>query len=345
MFCVRLLSFGFIALLTNFGSFLHPARAIILLNSRLAPARPPERNKFMEQEKSKVNEYHADYRGAGKTVVKAATITSSTPARSGLMRRHAEKVQENSAQTRVRSPKPRQNAHAKPSDRGTIKISQKTRHQISIYRFLFAGATMILAIVGVIILLSAVNRTSSVISDSSTYAKYNNYIAPVVMHDPTPFASPQEADSDMVVSSCIWRNLLQNGAEGYKEFDEQGLTLMPVGDVQRAAADLFGSADVINCSGDIFGAFYSHTAGDDNFHISSISNAGTFLPHIEEILEKKDELILTVSYLSREDKFLSSGEEKTPEPTPVKQMVYKLKLGADTDKYYISSIEPVKPQS
>lgn len=345
MFCVRLLSFGFIALLTNFGYFLHPARAIILLNSRLAPAQPSERNRFMEQEKSKVNEYHADYRGAGKTVIKAATITSSTPARSELMRRHAEKVQENSAQTRVRSPKPRQNAHAKPSDRGTIKISQKTRHQVSIYRFLFAGATMILAIVGVIILLSAVNRTSSVISDSSTYAKYNNYIAPVVMHDPTPFASPQDADSDMVVSSCIWRNLLQNGAEGYKEFDEQGLTLMPVEDVQRAAADLFGSADVINCSGDIFGAFYSHTAGEDNFHISSISNAGTFLPHIEEILEKKDELILTVSYLSREDKFLSHGEEKTPEPTPVKQMVYKLKLGADTDKYYIASIEPAKTQS
>lgn len=299
----------------------------------------------MEQEKSKVSEYHADYRSAGKTVVKASTITSSTPARSELMRRHAENIQENSAQTRMRSPKPRQNAYTKPFDSGTIKISKKTSRQISIYRFLFAGVTMILAIVGIIILLSAISRTSSVISDSSTYAKYNNYIAPVVMHDPAPFDSPMEADSDMVISSCIWRNLLQNGVEGYSEFDEQGLTLMPIADVQRAAVDLFGSADIINCSGDIFGAFYSHTGGEDSFHISSISNAGTFLPHIEEILEKKDELMLTVSYLSREDKFLSSGEDKVATPTPIKQMVYKLRLGADTGKYYISAIEPLQPQS
>lgn len=299
----------------------------------------------MEQEKSKVSEYHADYRSAGKTVVKASTITSSTPIRSELMRRHAEKAQENSAQTRMRSPKPRQNACTKPFDSGTIKISQKTSRQISIYRFLFAGATMILAIVAIIILLSAINRTNSVISDSSTYAKYNDYIAPVVMHDPAPFTSPLEADSDTAVSSCIWRNLLQNGLEGYNEFDEQGLMLMPVADVQRAAVDLFGSADVINCSGDIFGAFYSHTVGEDNFHISSISNAGTFLPHIEEILEKKDELILNVSYLSREDKFLRSGEDKAASPTPIKQMVYKLRLGADTGKYYISAIEPVQTQS
>lgn len=299
----------------------------------------------MEQEKSKVSEYHADYRSPGKTVVKASTITSSMPTRSELTRRYAEKAQENSAQTRMRSPKSRQNAYTKPFGSGTIKISQKTNRQISIYRFLFAGVTMILAIIGIIILLSAINRTSSVISDSSTYIKYNNYIAPVVMHDPDPFASPLEADSDMVISSCIWRNLLQNGVEGYKEFDEQGLTLMPIADVQRAAADLFGSADVINCSADIFGAFYSHTNGENSFHISSISNAGTFLPHIEEILEKKDELILTVSYLSREDKFLSSGEDKAATPSPIKQMVYKLHLSADTGKYYISAIEPVQPKS
>ena len=222
---------------------------------------------------------------------------------------------------------------------GTIKVSRYTSSRINFYRIFFAGITIILAVLGIMILFSAINRSTSVIIDSSTYTKYNNYIAPVVMHDPHPFNSPQEAGSDMIISSCVWRNIFQNGADYYKDVDEQGLTLMPMSDIKSAAIDLFGTDSVVKTTENIYGNFYSYTQGEDCFHIGPISNLGTFVPHIEEITEKDNDLSLLVSYLSREDKFLSTGEDKSETPEPIKQMIYKLKLNDTNNKYCIYAVE------
>ncbi len=285
----------------------------------------------MTQEKNKIIEYSADYRTADKKNTIFSTATKRNPST------NLEKMPINKAKLGVKTV---ENIHKqKATDAGTIKISEINKKQLGMYRIFFAGITMILTVAGIIILLSAMNRTTSVISDSPTYTKYNNFIAPVVMHDPKPFADISEVNSDLIISSSIWRNIFQNGIENYKEFDEQGLTLIPLNDIQSAATDLFGSASTINTSENIFGPFYFYKSGESNFHISTISNLGTFVPHIEEITEKDNELILNVSYLSREDKFFSAGNDKADTPTPVKQMIYKMKVNPDTNKYYISKIE------
>lgn len=275
----------------------------------------------MAHEEREVIEYNVDYRNTPKTAAKGITVSKSNT------KYHKEEVI------------PKIVAEEKINNIGTIKISQTKRKQIGIYRIFFAVITMVLTIVGVIILLSAINRTSSVINDSPTYTKYNNYLAPVVMHDPEPFSEITEVSSEVIVSSSIWRNIFQNGLENYQEFDEQGLTLMPLKDVQESAVDLFGPAAKINTEESIFGPFYSYSPGENNFHISTISNLGTFVPYTEEISEKNDELMLKVSYVSREDKFFSVDDKKSVAPTPIKQMIYKLSLNDLTNKYFISSIE------
>lgn len=285
----------------------------------------------MTQEKNKIIEYSADYRTADKKAATSFTATKRNPST------NLERTPVNKTKIGVKTV---ENIHKqKATDAGTIKISEINKKQLGMYRIFFAGITMILTVAGVIILLSAMNRTTSVISDSPTYTKYNNFIAPVVMHDPKPFSEISEVNSDLIISSSIWRNIFQNGIENYKEFDDQGLTLIPLKDIQNAAIELFGPAAIINMSENIFGPFYSYNSGEDNFHISTISNLGTFVPRVEEMTEKNDELILNVSYLSREDKFFSAGNDKADTPTPVKQMIYKMKLNADTNKYYISKIE------
>lgn len=282
-------------------------------------------------EKNKLIEYTADYRTPDKKIKSSVSVA-----------RTYEKKEENKISIDPnktidlikKGEKTKLNQH-----NGTIKISKINKKQFKIYQIFFAVITMALTVVGAIILVWAINRTSSVISDSSTYTKYNNYIAPVVMHDPKPFNDISEASSDFIISSSIWRNIFQNGIEHYKDFDEQGLTLISVSEIQNAAIDLFGPSGKINTKENIFGPFYSYTSGEENFHISTISNLGTFVPYIEEMIEKDDELMLKVSYLSREDKFLSVGKDKADLPTPVKQMIYILKINSDTNKYYIAKIE------
>lgn len=282
----------------------------------------------MSQQKSKIIEYRADYRTPDK---RSNTFSKGTK-RKPYIDEKLNKTQP------ILNPIGKNNKQ-KAADVGMIKISEINKKRLSIYRIFFAGITMILTVAGVVILLSAMNRTTSVISNSPTYTKYNNFIAPVVMHDPTPFTELSEVSSDLIVSSSIWRNIFQKGIENYKEFDEQGLTLIPLRDIQNAATDLFGPSATINTAEDIFGPFYSYKNGESNFHISTISNLGTFVPHIEKITEKDNELILNVSYLSREDKFFSAGNDKTDTPTPVKQMIYILQLNSETNKYYISKVE------
>lgn len=285
----------------------------------------------MTQKKSKIIEYNADYRTTDKK-----TVTFSTATKIGT-RVNAKKMSSNEPEIKLNSAETIRNQKA--ADCAAIKISEINKRQLGMHRIFFTGITIILTVVGVIILLSAMNRTTSVISDSPTYTKYNNFLAPVVMHDPKPFSELSEVNSDLIISSSIWRNIFQNGTENYKEFDDQGLTLIPLKDIQNAATELFGPTAIINTSENIFGPFYSYNSGEDNFHISTISNLGTFVSRIEEMTEKNDELILNVSYLSRKDKFFSAGNDKTDTPTPVKQMIYKMKLNAATNKYYISEIE------
>lgn len=285
----------------------------------------------MTQKKNKIIEYKADYRTTDK---KTATLSADTKSRTSI---NANKRPSNESEIKIKAAEAIRNQKA--ADCIAIKISEINKRQLGMHRIFFAGITIILTVVGVIILLSAMNRTTSVISDSPTYTKYNNFIAPVVMHDPKPFSEISEVNPDLIISSSIWRSIFQNGIENYKEFDDQGLTLIPLKDIQDAATELFGPATIINTSENIFGPFYSCNSGENNFHISTISNLGTFVPHIEEMTEKNDELILNVSYLSRENKFFSAGNDKTDTPTPVKQMIYKMKLNAATNKYYISEIE------
>ncbi len=289
----------------------------------------------MSQKKLKEIEYNVDYRTEDKTSVqKSKAITTSIP-KEDLSKKYFHKDKN----VRIPISFDKENKKASELDVGTIKVSRYTSSRINFYKILFASITIILAVLGTIILFSAINRSTSVIIDSSTYAKYNNYIAPVVMHDPHPFNSPQEAGSDMIISSCIWRNIFQNGTDYYKEVDEQGLTLMQISDVKNAAIDLFGTDSVVKTTENIYGSFYSYTQGEDCFHIGPISNLGTFVPHIEEITEKNNDLSLLVSYLSREDKFFSTGEDKSETPEPIKQMLYKLKLNDINNKYYIYAVE------
>lgn len=305
----------------------------------------------MSNKQQNIVEYTADYRDKQNYTVKSTSISTKTNIKPTYKKDYI-----------IKEPAANKHSIINNDTKKTIKINTFDKHnkktidsiydsqtgcikeittkkQMGFYRSLLAGITMILSITGIIILLSAMNRTTTVINDSPTFTKYNNFLAPVVMNDPTVFNETEKADTNMIISSSIWRTLLQNGVEHYKEFDEQGLALIPVTDIQSSCTDLFGPTYTIDTNKNIYGSFYSYTPSESNFHIGAISNIDTYIPYTEEITEENDDLILTVAYLSRDDKYLSIDETKSDTPTPVKRMKYRLKINKNTQKFYIYSIE------
>lgn len=269
------------------------------------------------QQKSSALEYSSDYRTAerqaNKVTIKANTKPKSCPTEAYF----DDTLQESF---------------------DTISTSRTTTRKIGLYRVVFACVMLILAIAGVTGLLSALSRTAAVVSNSPSNAKYGSYIAPVVMHDPPPFDDSSHLDANVKIAASIWRNIFQKGASTYKEIDADGLTLMPASDVQSACTELFGPNATINTDESVHGQFFSHTAGDDCFHIRATSNAASLVPHVDDITEDNEALNLVVSYFSRDEKKLKVGDNKAAAPSPVKRMVYNLRLNEGSKKYYIHSV-------
>lgn len=274
------------------------------------------------QQKSSALEYSADYRTAerqaNKVTIKANTKPKSCPTEAYF----DDTLQESF---------------------DTISTSRTTTRKIGLYRVVFACVMISLAAVAIITLLSALSRTAAVMSNSPTNAKCESYISPMVMHDPPPFDDSSHLDTNVKIAASIWRNIFQKGASTYKELDAEGRTLMPASDVQSACVELFGPNATINTGESVHGQFFSHTAGNDCFHISAASNADSLVPRVDDIIEDDDALSLAVSYFSRDEKNLKVGDNKAAAPSPVKRMVYNLRLDEGTKKYYIHSVSRTYP--
>lgn len=266
------------------------------------------------QQKSTALEYSADYRTAESHANKV-TVKANTKPKSSHIEAHLEGTF--------------------PTNFDAISTSKPATQKIDLYRVIFACIMLALAIAGVMALFSALSRTAAVMSNSPTNAKCESYIAPMVMHDLPPFEDCSHLDANVKVAESIWRNIFQNGRSTYNELDTSGLALMPASDTQRSYTELFRPNAMTNTGETINGQFFSHTAGDDYFHIGTPSNAERFVPHVDDFIGESENLSLATSYLARED--------KTDTPAPVKHMVCNLPLDDGTNKSYIQSVPRLCP--
>lgn len=221
-----------------------------------------------------------------------------------------------------------------------VCIKAKSSKKILFYKILYCCIILSLSSLGIYIFSSTGFNSSPLVDvSSSCNNEYLKILSSVVMNDPAPFDNPQNADIQMVISSSIWKLITENGTQKYNQFDERGLSLMPASDIIKASKELFGENYNLNLNESIFGSFFTFYKGEENFHISAISNQNSCVPFVKDLTETEDSLILNVWYVSRDDKFLKSDSEKTEEPNPIKCMKYTLKKNNENSSYYIFSVE------
>lgn len=213
-----------------------------------------------------------------------------------------------------------------------IKIHKKIIKRPAIFK---AVLCLTLCIIGTTIL---VNSASVDTFDAIYEENYNDFLLPVTLNDPDQFNSINELNPDKILSSSIWYTVLNQDDRYYTNYDEIGRLIIPVEDVAKSAAILFGSSYSMPIQNPSFKTFFELDNDGKNYLVCPISNHESYLPTILSKTSSGNEIILHVGYSRPEDPFWTSIEKKSP-PTPEKIMNYILAKDNNTGRMYIKSIQ------
>lgn len=198
---------------------------------------------------------------------------------------------------------------------------RKNRHAAPIGALL-----LILAVIGLItVAIVSVNLTRSMLDNSKEKANFERMLLPVLMFDPVPFESPQEADPLAILQYSLWSALYSDKRESYM-YSDNGLLMVPVSDVDVACANLFGSD--VKLQHQSFGDLnitYTLNTEKNVYEIPVAAQVGYYTPKVEKISKKGDTYTLTVGYLPPGNAWTSDLSGNKYEPEPDKYMLYIMK--------------------
>lgn len=195
---------------------------------------------------------------------------------------------------------------------------------------------MVLAFVGLSAIVWGVGRQIyRAATDDSELRAYDTFLAPIVMQDPEPFESPAEADAEMVMKASLWRTVTQNGAQ-YNSYDDQGRTLVPLGDVVDACHTLFGPDCELQPTNPQEETFFEYDSEKNVFRVTPYSSQSSFSPYTISSKKSGDTITLRVGYVVGD--WQDGTESSSATPEPVKYMQYVLKKTADGKSEYVTAV-------
>lgn len=207
---------------------------------------------------------------------------------------------------------------------------------------LFMGViVLLLALTGVGYLAATVGtQVYRMMTDDSRERSYDEFLRPIVMQDPEPFTSQEEADGQMVLAASLWKALEDNSAS-YTDYDDSGRTLVPLIDVSDACHALFGpnaQLQLVNLNTDTFFTFDEEA---NLFHVTPYSTQSSFIPWTESITTEGENTVLRVGYVAPTDSWREDSGSGEEGPEPVKYMEYV--LARDGDQEYVKEVR--EPES
>ncbi|WP_195984908.1 hypothetical protein [Clostridium sp. D33t1_170424_F3] len=207
------------------------------------------------------------------------------------------------------------------------------------YGIAVGALVLLLALVGVGFIAGTIgNQIYKTVTDDSQLREYDTFLGPVVMQDPSPFESPQEADENFVLNASLWKTITANNGTNYSEYDDAGRALVPLGDVVESCRELFGPDCQLQPRTPVEETFFEYDSSANQFHVALYSSDSSYTPYTESIRKSGDKILLRVGYVSPSDEWRNQTTSDLERPSPTKYMEYELSLDTSTQKYYISAI-------
>lgn len=123
------------------------------------------------------------------------------------------------------------------------QVFTKTKKENRVqYRRITIGAIFcLLAVIGLVSVLSGAFRTGrKIFNNDVEKEEYNKLLRPLVLYDPLPFETPDQANKELLRYSSLWAAVMNEDMSTY-ETDEYGQALLPAADVDKYLAKIFGS--------------------------------------------------------------------------------------------------------
>lgn len=167
-------------------------------------------------------------------------------------------------------------------------------------RRIIIGAVMcLLMLIGLgTIVAGGVGIVAKIFDNTAEKEQYKSMLATLVVADPLPFESPDQADMDLLLSSSVWAAVMNEDMEKYEKNDI-GQTYLPAVDVDRYFARVFGTQFVLEHKDFSDQEVEFEYDEDKQAYIVPVTSFPTgFTPQVEKIKTSGGEKIVTVGYLS-----------------------------------------------
>lgn len=193
--------------------------------------------------------------------------------------------------------------------RTTYSANDKKRQQRIRRRRIIIGAVFsLLAFVGLISLVySAVNITARLLDNSEEKRYYNNLLAPLVVYDPLPFESPDQADQNLLLVSSIWSAIMNEDMTMY-ETNEYGQTLLPAVEVDKYFTRLFGTQySLTHQTATDRDIEFTYDEEKQAYIVPATSYPTGFTPQVAKIKTGFSEKTVTVGYISPQNSWTDTS--------------------------------------
>ena len=177
---------------------------------------------------------------------------------------------------------------------GQNSIRSKNKRRVLI------GAVMCaLMIVGVIsIIAGGVKVAAKLLDNTAEKEKYNALLTTLVVADPLPFETPDQADQTILLSSSVWAAVMNEDMEQYEK-DDFGQTYLPAVEVDRYFTKVFGTQYTLtHQSFSEQEIEFTYDEGKQAYIVPITSFPTGFTPKVEKIKRGSGEKIVTVGYIS-----------------------------------------------
>ena len=156
-----------------------------------------------------------------------------------------------------------------------------------------------LMLVGVVSIISnGVSFAAKLLDNTAEKEKYNAMLTTLVVADPLPFETPDQADQTILLSSSVWAAVMNEDMEQYEK-DDFGQTFLPAVEVDRYFTKVFGTQYTLtHQSFSEQEIEFTYDEGKQAYIVPITSFPTGFTPRVEKIKTGGGEKIVTVGYIS-----------------------------------------------
>ena len=229
---------------------------------------------------------------------------------------------------------------AAPAEKAEEPAQKKPRKKRGKHRYAapVGVAYILLALIGVIaVIYGAVQLYGKLTDNSKLLRQIERQIQPVMMFDPVPFDNIQDVDNKVLVKTSIW-SCMYSDKRGSYTYDDNGMILIPVSDVEVAAVKLYGpEVKLTHTSLDEDGISYTYDAENNVYRVPMMAQGGYYTPMVVDMQKNGDVYEVTVGYVAPGASWTTTEDGDSYTPTPDKYMIYRMKK--EDGEYYIVGIK------